>query len=375
MAFKMQGWSSAPYRKNKTPYRDHGPQHGSSADKYSTEDPNLPSGVNEIKAGDLDFYNQDENLGQGYSQDRDRYSRNTQAAEYYDRYVDKSIMSGDLGIPGAETRLDIGSVDGSGDFVRRYKMPKASEKMRHKSLGKTRWGTHQPTMLEWGSTNPVYFDEQGQLVSRDYSDGQWDGDPSNVGTLPGDFTSSQLRRIGAYKDERGNFLGSPRKHSFRNVFGREKVKGKLRSDIHAINQEGVGWRGTEPIESYVEGRNISKTVQRDPDSLQMRKIKTKEKGKGSDSYYETKHKSGLFGIRTDKIYRDGNLFYDRSIHGDRPKRPKNKNQNNVQPKKEIDGIKVDMPEIKLTPKAQQKRDRKHIFSQMFKRKNKKNKNK
>ena len=27
MAFKMKGWSNTPYVKNKTPYRDHGPEH------------------------------------------------------------------------------------------------------------------------------------------------------------------------------------------------------------------------------------------------------------------------------------------------------------------------------------------------------------
>ena len=346
MAFKMKGWTG---------------NHGSAFKRMNPKKPHEAT-IDDIKKG--------------------KFGRDWDAAKTHDPYTDLAVPYDPTGKWRKKsgkytTKLEYGTVKDkegkatSGEFVRQFKHGSSEGSQRSRKNRTTGAILGKPIMKEWGAKNPVYYDTHRNVYdakTRDKDDASWEGyNVDNLGTLPQEgFTDSQVSRIeGGYKNKARvqgrNIKARGAGKSFREIItggigkratGRRKAKGIVRR--HLDYPEGGG--GKDYKESYLEGKNITKTTRRKKGSLNIQRDKVKIKGKGPDSKFVRKTGEGFLGLQNRKKYIDGHLVVKGKHkgstnlpgHGTNGKTVKKENL-------EYDGIKVDMPEVKVTPKKVDKK--------------------
>ena len=344
MAFKMKGWTG---------------NHGSAFKRRYPKKPHEAT-IDDIKKG--------------------KFGRDWKAAETHDRYTDLAVPYDPTGEWKKKsgkytTKLEYGTVKDkegkpeSDTFVRQFKIgsTEGSQRSRHGVIGHS---LGKPIMKEWGSQKPVYWDthrDKYKTKERDKDDASWEGyNIDNLGTLPQEgFEDSQVSRIeGGYKNkdrvQGRNIKASGTGKSFREIItggigkratGRRKAKGTVRR--HLDYPEGGGGKGYK--ESYLEGKNITKTTRRKKGSLNIQRDKVKIKGKGPDSKFVRKTGEGFLGLQNRKKYIDGHLV-EKSGKGPAGRvGPDFKGKTVKKENLEYDGIQVDMPEVVVTPKKVNKK--------------------
>ena len=362
MGFKMGGWTG---------------NHGSSFKKGGKTSA-------EIRKAKFDAKNLD-NLKKGkYGRDlynAIQYDKYTSSANMYDpsgKYKKKKLSQKlEYGTAPSESSIKHGvtkhdyTIPKSGQFVRHFTIQGEKGQRNRRSTQAEGGHLGKPIMTSWNDPNPVEYDpEYGEYYTRDkkphdWSDNREEGQKiiKNIGTLPGQgFTDSQIRRVkGAWK---GTRAGGPTQHGIltggysksikKRLTGRSKVKGETHKFLETGGQGGQSTDKKKAnyykpyIESYMEGKNITKTTRRQSGSLNMQRDKVKRKKKG----FVRKTGEGFLGLQNRKKYIDGVEVVRKG------KSRKQESNNSVANAVSTDNIKTDMPEVVVTPKMQKKRERK-----------------
>ena len=362
MGFKMSGWTG---------------NHGSSFKKGGKTSA-------EIRKEKFDAKNLD-NLKKG------KYGRDLYNAIQYDKYTSSANMydpSGKYKKKKLSQKLEYGTVKSepsikhhdpkhdytipeSGQFVRHFTIQGEKGQRNRRSSQAESGHLGKPIMTSWNDPNPVVYNEKaGEYYTKDRNPHEW-GDTKkeglknikNIGTLPGEgFTDSQIRRVkGAWRrskvggpTQHGTLTGGYSKSIKKRLTGRAKVKGETHKFLET---GGKGGQSTDKkkanyykpyIESYMEGENITKTTRRQSGSLNMQRDKVKRKKEG----FVRKTGEGFLGLQNRKKYIDGVEV----VKTKKTRKPKS--NATVTNTVNTDNIKTDMPEVVVTPKMQNKRERK-----------------
>ena len=362
MGFKMGGWTG---------------DHGSSFKKGGKTSA-------ELRKEKFDAKNLD-NLKKG------KYGRDLYNAIQYDKYTSSANMydpSGKYRKKKLSQKLEYGTVKSepsikhhdpkhdyttpeSGQFVRHFTIQGEKGQRNRRSTQAESGHLGKPIMTSWNDQNPVSYDpETGNLNTRSRNPHVW-GDTKeeglknmkNIGTLPGQgFTDSQIRRVkGAWKrnkvggpTQHGTLTGGYSKSIKKKLTGRAKAKGETHKFLET---GGKGGQSTDKnkanyykpyVESYMEGENITKTTRRQSGSLDMKRDKVKRKKQG----FVRKTGEGFLGLENRKKYVDGVEV----VKTKKTRKPKS--NATVTNTVNTDNIKSDMPEVVVTPKMQNKRERK-----------------
>ena len=414
MAFKMKGWSNTPYVKNKTPYRDHGPEHNVDlgpvyapgaepiygTHEYIDESGNRVSNQYlQEEEGAIKPRNWDrQNYWQQYVDRRTQYNPTTSQdvqAPGIERYT-KNLSIEDPNNPGSYIRTPgksgwvfdpRGKYDrGYGGHIQHRKVDLADKGYRNINVrmghayhpdgmrlsdGRiNKYGRRfrYETMTSGDSdlfTRRVNTGKEGRKGSRGaenvYMD-EWGGSrPVRYNTVTGRYEPvSNIHEYGNFSQSELNRLRDDA--TTRKRFGRTVTGGDVRHYIddgrerYITADEGNKLKTTRVVDGK---RRVKKTLF-DPET----EVTTEKSARG------------WLNLRDRKRIEDGQevpaWFGRDAVKKIRDKRDKKKS--NVT-KNKSSNIKTDMEDIVLTPKMQKKRDRKHVLSQMFKRKKKRNKKK
>ena len=181
----------------------------------------------------------------------------------------------------------------SGVIVSRRNLSDEGKYERKGGVG-DKFGRHQGWMRDWGS-DAAFRDDKGRYIVEN---------PEGRGFKTG-FTGLEKNRI---TNARGHAIGRWSDPDKGMISGRKKHKGQTHHWVDEASGEGP------KIESYMTGKKLAKTTQRDKGTkeflksgMEIKRDKVKRKGTGKKSRFVRKTGEGFLGLQNRKKYIDGVL--------------------------------------------------------------------